>query len=110
MRPYIPQKLISLFGKNDIRQISPEDETIIKDAAILVIDAMGFSKAVSKADVQEMFLFVNSALEKIVSGVENEGGVVLQFTDTGMFAFFQNMPDKALKAAVEIQKSITVSS
>lgn len=104
--PYIPQKLISLFGKNDIRQISPEDETIIKDAAILVIDAMGFSKAVSKADVQEMFLFVNSALEKIVSGVENEGGVVLQFTDTGMFAFFQNMPDKALKAAVEIQKSL----
>ncbi len=104
--PYIPQKLISLFGKNDIRQISTEDETTIKDAAILVLDAMGFSKAVSKADVQEMFSFVNSALEKIVSGVENEGGVVLQFTDTGMFAFFQNMPDKALKAAVEIQKSL----
>ncbi len=104
--PYIPQKLISLFGKSDIRQISPEDETTIRDAAILVIDAIGFSKAVSKVGVQEMFSFVNSALEKIVSGVENEGGVVLQFTDTGLFAFFQNMPDNALNAAVNIQKSL----
>lgn len=108
--PYIPQSLISLFGKNDIRDISPADETVMMDAAILIIDAQGFAKAVSKAGTQEMFQFVNHVLQELTASIENAGGTVIQFTDTGLYAFFQNNPDQALQAAIAAQKALQTIS
>lgn len=104
--PYMPQSLIKLFGSGDIRDISPNDCTVIENAAILVIDSVGFSEAVSKAGVQEMFAFVSSALERLTAISESEGGVIVQFTDTGISVFFKNKAEEAIKAAVEAQKSL----
>ncbi len=104
--PYMPQSLIKLFGSGDIRDISPKDYTVIKDAAILVIDSVGFTEAVPKAGVQEMFAFVSSALERLTAISEREGGVIVQFTDTGISVFFKNKAKQAIKAAVELQKSL----
>lgn len=104
--PYIPQSLISLFDKNDIRDISPADETLVMDAAILIVDSEDFAKAVSKAGTQEMFQIVNSVLQELTACVENTGGTVIQFTDTGLYAFFENSPDSALQAAIGVQKAL----
>lgn len=104
--PYIPQKLISLFGKKDIRDISPKDETVMEDAAILIMDAHGFAKAVSKAGTEEMIQFVDSVLGILTASVENAEGIVIQFTDTGVYAFFKNDPDQALQAAIAAQKDL----
>ena len=109
--PYIPQKLINIFGKDDIRNISTEDETTIEDVSILIIDTIGFSKAIEKANVQEMFCFVNNVLEKLTGSVEEEGGVVIQFTYTGLYAYFKNSTINAFNAAISAQKSLeTISS
>lgn len=108
--PYIPQSLISLFEKKDIREISPADETVMMDAAILIIDAQDFAEAVSKAGTQEMFQFVNSVLQELTASVENTGGTVIQFTDTGLIAFFENNPDQASQAAITAQKALQTIS
>lgn len=104
--PYIPQSLISLLGENDIRDVTPADETTMNDAAILIIDAQDFAKAVSKAGPQEMFQFVNRVLQELTASVEDAGGTVIQFTDTGLYAFFPNNPDQALQAAIAAQKAL----
>ncbi len=104
--PYIPQSLVNLFGKEDIKDISPEDETVVEDAAILIMDAQDFSKAVSKAGTQEMFQFLNRVLVILTASVEDADGIVIQFTDTGLCAFFESNPDQALQAAITAQKDL----
>lgn len=104
--PYLPQNLISLFGKKDIRDITITDETVMEDAAILIIDAHDFAEAASKAGTQEMFQFLNRVLQEITAAVENADGTVIQFTDTGLYACFESNPDQALHAAVTAQKAL----
>lgn len=103
--PYIPQELIALFGKKDIRSLCPGDETAVQ-AAILVVDAEQFKEAAAGADVRELFLFMDQALAALTKAAEAEGGIIGRFTDVGMTAFFRNGGEDAAAAAVRAMKAL----
>lgn len=103
--PYIPQELIALFGKEDIRSLHPGDETAVQ-AAILVIDAAQFKEAAAGADVHELFLFMDQALAALMKTAEAEGGIIGRFTDVGMTVFFRNGGEAAVSVAVCAMKAL----
>lgn len=103
--PFVPNSLIALLGKEDIRFVNPGDEAEF-EAVILNIDANLMEELTPVTRAHELFDFMNQALYKIVPVMEAHGGIISRFTNTGVEVFFPGKPDPALCAAAESMKEL----
>lgn len=98
--PFVPNSLIALLGKEDIRFVNPGDEAEIH-AVILNLDANRMEEVMPVTKARELFDFMNQALQKIVPVMEARQGIISRFTNAGTEVFFTGNPQQALQAAME---------
>lgn len=103
--PYVPNSLIALLKKEDIRFVNPGDEAEF-DAVIINIDANLMEELMSVTRAKELFDFMNRTLQKIVPIMEDHGGIISRFTNAGAEVFFPKEPQQALLAAVESMQEL----
>lgn len=103
--PYIPQSIICIFGKDDIREIFPGLEQSM-EAAILVIESEEMKREFMESDSEEFR--IRSRIYRVVNErIEEEGGIIERFTRTGVEAVFKNGAEAAMKAAGRVIGSLS---
>lgn len=86
--PYIPNELFALFNKKDISEISLGDKVCVR-TAVLMVDSNNFSRIASKTSSFKTFLFVNKILKELAKAIYEEGGIVSDFKEVSITAFFK---------------------
>jgi class 3 adenylate cyclase len=73
---------------------------------ILFADIRSFTSLSEVMTPEENFKFQNSFLSQVVPVIREQGGFVDKFIGDAIMALFPFPPDKAVKAAVELQKAV----
>lgn len=97
--PFIPNSVLEIFGKKDIREIAP-GEQILTEAAFLVLESDEMEKNLKISEEEEFA--IRNKIYCIVNGrAEEEQGVIEHFTKFGASVIFRNGIQPALNAAVK---------
>lgn len=102
----LPDKLIQLFQKGELEKLRIGEEKSIR-AAVLSYNIPGFSRIVRKRSAKEIFSFVNRSLSLVVPCILYQEGEINKYADAGLSAFFLNVPERALRAAVSACEALS---
>lgn len=102
MAKFVPTEFVKTLGKNDIREVALGDE-VEKEVTVLFSDIRNFSSMSEVMTPIENFRFVKKYVERMSPIVHSNGGFINQYLGDGIMAIFQNDPDNALRACIEMQ-------
>lgn len=83
-----------------------------REVTILFLDIMNFTATSNQIENEEIFLFIDRVLKKLVEIVHQFDGVVDKFTGDGLMALFgapvahENDAERAVRAALEMQEAL----
>ena len=102
---FVPPELLKNLGKASILDVSLGDQVNV-DMSILFSDIRSFTSLSEKMTPKENFAFVNAYLNRIGPVIRKNRGYIDKFMGDGVMALFQNNPDSAVKAAIDMQHEI----
>lgn len=102
---FVPIEFSNFLNRGDITEVQLGDG---KEAEMTVLfaDIKGFTTLAEKMSPQETFAFINSALGKTGPLIRKYNGFIDKYIGDAIMAIFPSNPEDALRAAVEIQKSV----
>jgi len=108
LEQYLPSGLLE-------KVLLSEDEVVGERRYVTVLfsDIVGFTTLSAQLDAEEVFLLMNNCFRLLVEQVYRFGGSVDKFIGDGLMALFgapvahENDPERAVRAALEMQKAIT---
>ncbi len=98
---YVPAKILTLLGKEDIRSIRLGDE-VSAMLSVFSFQLADFDRNIRKKSTREMIDAINKNLLLGTSAVLEREGMVEYFRNSGFTAVFENGGEDALMSAVTI--------
>lgn len=107
---FFPDSLLACFGHSPEEPLAAGD-SCREEMSVIIVDIRSFSEHLGSMDPRQNFRFLNDFIKQIEPVVvRNQGGIV-QWVGDGQMALFPDAEglgaDKALEAALMIQKTIT---
>ncbi|MDA3810030.1 MAG: adenylate/guanylate cyclase domain-containing protein [Spirochaetaceae bacterium] len=102
---FVPFQFLNYLKKNSILEVNLGDQ-VLENMTILFADIRSFTSLSEVMTPEENFKFLNSFLSQVVPVIREQGGFVDKFIGDAIMALFPFPPDKAVKAAVELQKAV----
>ena len=102
---FVPFQFLEYLKKNSILDVNLGDQ-VLENMTILFADIRSFPSLSEVMTPEENFKFLNSFLSQVVPVIREQGGFVDKFIGDAIMALFPYPPDKAVKAAIELQKSV----
>lgn len=95
-RAFVPEELVLLLGKSDIREVKAGDQALC-EGTLAVIPVGDSLKLPTAGCVEKRLQQMNRDLEQIIPEIEQSQGQILRFFQGGVLAFF---PEKGNEAVV----------
>lgn len=102
---FVPFQFLEYLKKNSILDVQLGDQ-VLQEMTILFADIRSFTSLSEAMTPEENFRFLNSFLSQVVPVIRQQGGFVDKFIGDGIMALFPYPPDKAVRAALELQKAV----
>jgi len=102
---FVPFQFLNYLKKNSILDVNLGDQ-VLEDMTILFADIRSFTSLSEVMSPEENFKFLNSFLSQVVPVIREQGGFVDKFIGDAIMALFPSTPDKAVKAALELQIAV----
>ncbi len=103
-RRFVPERILSLLGKQSIAQV--DKHTFVSKKLAAMTFSFRFPEQVYASSGRELFDNVNEILERTASIVTEKGGAVFNFAYNGYDAVFQKGSAAAVSTAVAVQQEI----
>jgi adenylate cyclase len=102
---FVPFQFLDYLKKNSILDVNLGDQ-VLENMTILFADIRSFTALSEVMSPEENFKFLNSFLSQVVPVIREQGGFVDKFIGDAIMALFPSTPDKAVKAAIELQNAV----
>jgi len=102
MAKFVPTEFVKSLGKESVTEVALGDE-VEKEVTVLFSDIRSFSSISELMTPIENFRFVKKYVERMSPIVHRNGGFINQYLGDGIMAIFQNDPDDALLACIQMQ-------
>jgi adenylate cyclase len=119
-RAYARQKLMAPYLPGDLRdRIAWGDNRIVAErryVTVMFADLVGFTRLASLLDAEGLFSLMNTCFQRLVTHILRYEGVIDKFMGDGLMALFgapvahEDDPERAVRAALDMQKEIGVFS
>jgi len=103
---FVPNQFIRALGKASISEVRLGD-SINCNVTVFFSDIRGYTTLAEQMTPEENFAFVNAYAGRMGPIIELHHGFVNQYLGDGIMALFQQSPDDALRAAIEMQRSLS---
>lgn len=105
MSRFVPFQFLEYLKKNSILDVNLGDQ-VLENMTILFADIRSFTTLSEVMTPEENFKFLNSFLSQVVPVIREQGGFVDKFIGDAIMALFPYPPDKAIRAALELQNAV----
>lgn len=102
---FVPKDFVQTLNKNSLKELQLGDQ-MEATMTILFADIRSYTSLSEQMTPQENFKFINAFLGRIGPIIKEHGGFICQYYGDGIMALFKNEHDKAVKAAIEMQKKL----
>lgn len=102
---FVPREFLHSLQKEDILEVKLGDQ-IEGNTTVMFSDIRSYTSLSETMTVDENFRFLNSYFGRIGPVIQKNHGFVNQFLGDGIMALFQQTPENALMAAIEMQKEV----
>ena len=107
MARFVPMDFINAIGREKITDVELGDQ-IEKEVTVVFTDIRSFTTISEGMSPKENFAFVKEYAERMGPIIERNNGFVSQYLGDGIMAIFQDSPDDALTACIEMQRDIVL--
>lgn len=104
---FIPHEMLHFLKKDSITEVQLGDFTQ-EFMTVLFLDLRGFTRRSEKMTPEANFKFINTFLKNFGPIVRRHGGFIDKYLGDGFMALFPNNPDSALKAALQMRKTLVL--
>lgn len=101
MSRFVPTEFIESIGRDHITEVELGDQ-IEKEITVIFTDIRNFTSRSEKMTATETFQFVKEYAEEMGPIIQKNGGFINQYLGDGVMAVFQNSPEDALIACIEM--------
>lgn len=105
MSRFVPTEFIESIGRNHITEVELGDQ-IEKEITVIFTDIRNFTARSEKMTATETFQFVKNYAEEMGPIIQKNGGFINQYLGDGVMAVFQNSPEDALIACIEMHERL----
>lgn len=98
---FVPEDLVGLLGKEDIRQVEPGDAAAC-EAALVLLDLDDFSGIRAANRAEDLFRLINRGLTEMIPLVDQYGGHIVRFVEGGLIALFPKSAGPAAECVMKI--------
>ncbi|TGK34944.1 adenylate/guanylate cyclase domain-containing protein [Leptospira gomenensis] len=99
---FVPREFLNNLGKHSILDVSLGDQ-IEKEMSVMFSDIRSFTELSEKMTPEENFNFINSYLKRMNPIIQSHSGYIDKYLGDGIMALFQESPENAVDAAIEMQ-------
>ena len=105
MARFVPTKFIESIGRNHITEVKLGDR-IEKEITVIFTDIRNFTSRSEKMTPGQTFQFIKNYAEQMGPIIQKNGGFINQYLGDGLMAVFQNNPEDALIACIEMHSKL----
>lgn len=105
MLRFVPREVLSQLERGDITELRLGDHKR-REMAVMFADIVGFSRISERLSPESTFQLINRFLTLMGPIVRGHGGFVDKYLGDGVLALFPESADKAVAAAVAMQKAM----
>lgn len=102
---FVPRAFLDQLGQESILDVRLGDQ-IQKEMTVMFSDVRSFTTLSENMTPEENFRFVNRLLSGLGPIIRKHNGFIDKFLGDGVMALFPDSPDDAVKAAIEMQKTL----
>lgn len=102
---FVPREFLKFLGKDSIIDVQLGDQ-VQQEMTILFSDIRSFTTLSESMTPKENFDFLNAYLKRVSPVIRNNSGFIDKYIGDAVMALFPEVPDDALRAAVEMQKQV----
>jgi signal transduction histidine kinase/CheY-like chemotaxis protein len=102
---FVPAEFIRALGKNTLTEIHLGDH-VERQVTVLFTDIRDYTPLAEQMSPEETFSFVNSYAGRMGPVINAHHGFVNQYLGDGIMAIFQQSPDDALQACIDMQQAL----
>jgi len=105
LNKFVPMRFLNALGRDNILEVNLGDQ-IEQEVTVLFTDIRSFTTISEQMTPIQNFQFVKEYAEEMGPIIVRNGGFINQYLGDGIMAIFQNKPDEALQACVEMQQAV----
>ncbi len=102
---FVPREFLKFLGKESIIDVQLGDQ-VQREMTILFSDIRSFTTLSESMTPKENFDFLNAYLKRVSPVIRNNSGFIDKYIGDAIMALFPEVPDDALRAAVDMQKQV----
>lgn len=102
---FVPHKFLDFLDRDTIVDVKLGDQ-VLKEMTVMFSDIRSFTTLSEGMTPQENFNFLNSFLGRIGPIIRKHNGFIDKYIGDGIMALFPEEPDKAVQAAIAMQKKV----
>lgn len=102
---FVPDDFLQLLDKHEITEIALGDAQQL-DVTVLFSDIRSFTSLTETMTAKESFDFLNGWMGRVAPVIRSEHGYVDKYIGDGIMALFPKSADDAVRAAVEMQRTL----
>lgn len=104
---FVPQQFLQMLGKHTITEVMLGDQ-IQKEMTVLFVDIKAFTALSEQLSPKANFDFMNAYLKHMEPVIRKHQGFIDKFIGDSIMALFDEKPEHALDAALEMQDCLAV--
>ncbi|HEY9811721.1 MAG TPA: response regulator [Halomicronema sp.] len=104
---FVPHEFLKFLQRESIIDVSLGDQ-IQKEMTILFSDIRSFTSLSEHMTPKENFDFINAYLNRVCPVIRTHQGFIDKYIGDGIMALFPHSPEDAIKAAIAMQKQVTI--
>ncbi|MCB0636927.1 MAG: response regulator, partial [Lewinella sp.] len=102
---FVPYEFLHTLGRESILDVQLGDQ-VKGEVTILFLDIRDYTSLAEGMSPKDNFDFLNSFLSRIGPVIQQNHGYINQYFGDGLMALFQESPEDALRAGIEMQKAV----
>lgn len=102
---FVPREFLKFLEKESIIDVQLGDQ-VQREMTILFSDIRSFTTLSESMTPKENFDFLNAYLKRVSPVIRNNSGFIDKYIGDAIMALFPEVPDDALRAAVDMQKQV----
>lgn len=102
---FVPREFLNFLNKESIIDVQLGDQ-VQREMTILFSDIRSFTTLSESMTPKENFDFLNAYLKRVSPIIGNNSGFIDKYIGDAMMALFPEVPDDALRAAIEMQRQV----
>jgi ligand-binding sensor domain-containing protein/class 3 adenylate cyclase len=103
---FVPYEFLDILGKKNLKELRLGDQTAAK-MTVLFSDIRDYTGISEKMSPEDNFKLINAFLGRMGPIIKDHGGFICLYTGDGIMALFKDNHEMAVKAAIEMQKSLS---